>query len=415
VGSVPSAAALPVTLGEIRAAHEAIRTTLIATPFPPSRTLSAITGARVRIKLENLQFTASFKERGALWKLLSLVPEERKRGVAAMSAGNHAQAVAYHAQQLGIPATIVMPRTTPNVKVEQTQIWGAQVVLEGSTLEEAAVFARGLAAQRDLVFVHPYDDARVIAGQGTVALEMLEVQPDLDMLVVPIGGGGLISGCAIAAKALRPGIEVIGVEAQRYPSMQQALEGKPTDCGGATIAEGIAVKQPGSLTLPVVRSLVDAILTVDERPLEEAVLLLLQIEKTVAEGAGAASLAALLAHRERFAGRSVGLVLSGGNIDPLVLSSILQRGLVRSGRLARLSVDLPDAPGALARVAQCLGEADANIVEVHHQRAFSALPLRSAAVELTLQTRGHDHMNEIVERLRDCGFPARWLDLPPRR
>jgi threonine dehydratase len=406
---------MAVLLHDIETAHKAVREMLVATPFSLSRTLSEISGATLWLKFENLQFTASFKERGALFKLQSLSAEERSRGVIAMSAGNHAQAVAYHAHRLGIPSTIVMPRNTPNVKVEQTQAFGAQVLLHGSQLEEAGAHAHELARERNLVFVHPYDDDRIIAGQGTVALEMLQARPDLEVIVVPIGGGGLIAGCAIAAKALKPQIEVIGVEALRYPSMLQALGRSTAECGGATIAEGIAVKRPGAKTLPIVREQVDDILTVDEASLEEAVLLLLQIEKSVVEGAGAASLAAVLEHRERFRGRSVGLVLSGGNIDPLILSSILQRGLVRSGRMARLHVELPDAPGSLARVSQCLGEADANIVEVHHQRAFSALPLRSAAVEFVLQTRGHDHMQQIAERLAACGFPARWFDLPPRR
>jgi threonine dehydratase len=401
---------MTVTLRDIEEAHRAIRDVLVDTPFLASQTLSRICGAQLFFKFENLQFTASFKERGALTKLLSLSAQERARGTVAMSAGNHAQAVAYHGQRLGIATAIVMPRATPNVKVEQTAHWGADVHLHGETLEEAATYAHELARAEQRTFVHPYDDERVIAGQGTVVLEMLREQPELDALVVPIGGGGLIAGCAVAAKALRPGLEVIGVQAEHYPSMLQALGRCAGSPSGATIAEGIAVKQPGQLTLPIVKELVDEIFTADEAALEQAVLLLLQIEKTVAEGAGAAGLAAVLSQRARFEGRRVGLLLSGGNVDPLVLSSILQRGLVRAGRLARLHVELPDSPGALAAVAKHLGELDTNIVDLHHQRAFTALPLRSVSVQFVLQTRGLTHMLEISERLAVHGFRAQWLD-----
>jgi threonine dehydratase len=399
-----------VTLEDIRRAAEAIRRDVVATPSAPSRTLSEITGAEVVLKFENLQFTASFKDRGALVKLLSLERADRERGVAAMSAGNHAQAVAYHAQRLAIPAVIVMPVTTPNVKVAHTRAFGAEVILHGDGVDEAGEFARTLARERGLELVHPYDDEHIIAGQGTVALEMLAAHPDLEVLVVPVGGGGLIAGMAIAARALRPAVEVVGVQAARFPSMRQALAGVPVVCGAATIAEGIAVKTPGRLTLPVVRESVSDILLVEERDIEEAVLLLLEVEKTLVEGAGAVGLAALCRYRTRFAGRRVGLVLSGGNIDPMILSSIILRGLVRSGRLVRLRVDLSDVPGALAAVSRCLGEASANIVEVRHQRAFTTVPLRAAEVEFVLETRGLDHVREVVPALGRAGYQARLPD-----
>jgi threonine dehydratase len=395
-----------MNVDDVRAAADTIRGHVVETACLYSRTLSEITGAHVVLKFENLQFTASFKERGALVKLSSLTPEQRRRGVVAASAGNHAQAVAYHASRLGIPAVIVMPRFTPTVKVVHTRAFGAEVVLHGDVFDDAAEHARHLADERGLIMVHPYDDARVIAGQGTVALEMLAAHPDLEVLVVPVGGGGLISGMAVAAKAVDPAVEIIGVETARFPSMYQALRGLPVACGTSTIAEGIAVKQPGSLTLPIVRELVGEILLVDEREIEEAVLLLLEVEKTVVEGAGAAGLAAVVGARERFAGRRVGLVLSGGNIDMLILSSIIQRGLVRSGRLARLTVEMRDVPGALAEVSKCVADANANIIEVHHQRAFTNLPLQSALVELVLQTRGLDHVREVVEALRLAGHPV---------
>jgi threonine dehydratase len=402
-----------VDLADVRRAAEAIAGGIVATPSPRSRTLSEITGAEVVLKLENLQFTASFKDRGALVKLLSLGAAERARGVIAMSAGNHAQAVAYHARRLGIAAAIVMPRTTPNVKVEHTGAFGAEVILHGDGLDEAAARARRLAAERGLVLVHPYDDRAIIAGQGTIALELLAAEPDLEVLVVPVGGGGLIAGIAVAAKALKPGIEIVGVEAARFPAMRQALRGEPVACGAATIADGIAVKEPGRLTLPIVRALVDDILLVEEDAIEEAVLLLLEVEKTVVEGAGAVGLAALRAHRPRFAGRRAGVVLSGGNIDPLVLSAIIQRGLVRSGRLARLRVDLRDVPSALAEVAARIGAAGANIVEVHHQRAFGTVPLKSAEVELVLETRGREHLREVVAALAEAGYAPRLPDAAP--
>jgi threonine dehydratase len=393
--------------------HEAagiLRGRIVETPCAHSVTLSEITGAQVILKFENLQFTASFKERGALVKLLSLTPEERGAGVVAASAGNHALAVAHHARDLGIRATIVMPRFTPNVKVEHTRALGAEVILHGAGFDEAHAFARELERERRLVFVHPYDDARVIAGQGTTALEMLSAHPDLDALVIPIGGGGLIAGCAIAAKAIAPAVRIFGVQTEQFPSMRAAIQGTSAEYGAHTIAEGIAVKEPGKLTLPVVRELVEEIFLVDEDVLEEAVLLLLEVEKTVVEGAGAAGLAALLRNRERFEGKRVGLILSGGNIDLMILSSIIERGLVRSGRLVRLEVEVRDVPGALADVTKCIGDADANIVQVHHRRAFTTAPLAVAEVELVLQTRGREHAREVVERLRAAGYEVRAPD-----
>ena len=397
---------MTVTLQDIQDAAEAIAGHIVETPCTRSYTLSEITGAEVILKFENHQFTASFKDRGALVKLLSLSPEQREAGVVAMSAGNHAQAVAYHAQRLGVSATIVMPRYTPNVKVEHTLAFGANVILHGAGLDEAGEFTKKLVRERGLQLVHPYDDEKIIAGQGTIALEMLAVYPDLEILVVPIGGGGLISGNAIAAKGVHPDIEIMGVQAVRFPSMLQALRGTPIECGATTIAEGIAVKEPGHLTLSVIKKLVDEIMLVDESEIEAAVLLLLEVEKTVVEGAGAVGLAALLKNRERFRGRKVGLILSGGNIDLLILSSIIQRGLSRSGRLVRIRVEIPDIPGALADVTRLIGDKDANIVEVRHQRAFTNLSLRSAEVEFVLQTRGRDHVQKLVDSLNSAKYKA---------
>jgi threonine dehydratase len=386
-------------LEDVRAAAALLAGAVERTPCIHSRTLSEITGAEVVLKFENLQFTASFKERGALVRLHRLTPDERGAGVVAMSAGNHAQAVAHQAGRLGLHAVIVMPRSTPNVKVERTRRLGAEVLLRGDDLEEAHAFAVELGRERGLTFVHPYDDDDVIAGQGSVALEMLEDFPDLEVLVVPVGGGGLVAGCAVAAKAIRPGIEVVGVETELFPSMRRALEGARVECGRNSIAEGIAVKQPGSRTLPLVREHVDRILLVSESAIEAAVLLLLEIEKTVVEGAGAVGLAALQSHRAHFAGRKVGLVLSGGNIDLMILSSIIQRGLVRSRRLVRLVVQIPDLPGALARLTRILGDLGANIVEVQHNRTFTNLALRSTEVELVLQTLGPEHVREVLAAL----------------
>ncbi len=396
-----------LTLSDIQAARHVIAGQIVNTPCLHSRTLSEITGAQVYLKFENHQFTASFKERGALNKLASLTEEQKKRGVIAASAGNHAQGVAYHAARLGIPATIVMPRFTPNIKVDMTQRHGANVVLYGENFDEAKAHADELAEQRYLIFVHPYDDEKVIAGQGTIALEMLETCPQLDMLCVAIGGGGLIAGMATAAKALKPDIEIIGVETMRFPSMYAAIKGTAADFGATTIAEGIAVKEPGKLTRAIVEKSVSDIVLIDEGDIEEAIVLLLEIEKTVVEGAGAASLAALLKHRDRFQGKRVGLVLCGGNIDPLMLAEIIERGMVRSGRLTRLKVELRDLPGALACITSLIAEANANIEEVHHQRAFTHLPVQSAEVDFVLKTKNHAHVAEIVARLNAAGFKSR--------
>ena len=399
-----------ISLVEIRAAADTLRGRIVETPCAYSASLSELTGARVVLKLENLQRTASFKERGALVKLLSLSPEARRRGVVTLSAGNHAQGVAYHARILGIPAVVVMPRFTPDVKVERTRSYGAEVILEGESLEEAARFTERLVSERGLALVHPYDDAHVIAGQGTVALEMLDQVPDLDVLLVPTGGGGLLAGCAVAAKALRPGILVFGVEAARFPSLHCALEGREIRCETSTLADGIAVTAPGRIALEIARCCVDGVLLVEEEEIENAVLLLLEVEKTVAEGAGAVGLAALLQARDRFAGMRVGIVVSGGNIDLLLLSSILQRGLVRSGRLLRIRVTLTDRPGALAGVAECLGALGANIVQVEHQRTFTELPLRAVEAGFVLQTRGPAHAREILESLARAGYPTQRVD-----
>jgi threonine dehydratase len=394
---------VPVTIDDIRAAAQRISGAVEHTPCVHSRTLSRLAGAEVFLKFENLQFTASFKERGALNKLLSLTEAERRRGVIAMSAGNHAQAVAYHSARLGIPATIVMPKGSPNTKIKNTQVHGASVVLEGENLFEAGKHARTLAARDDLVFVHPYEDPLIIAGQGTVALEMLAAVPDLDLIVVPVGGGGLISGIATAAKALKPSIRMFGVESRNYPSMHQRLAGVPVECGGDTIAEGIAVKDVGATALAIIRSLVEEVLVVEEETIERAVVALIEIEKTVAEGAGAAGLAALLQHRARFAGRRVGIPISGGNIDSRVLASVLMRGLVRDGRLVRLRVTMPDVSGSLAKVAAVIAEAGGNIVEIQHQRIFGTSSVRSPEVEFLVETRDRTHTDALVRSLQDKG------------
>ncbi len=400
---------MTVTLNDVQSAAAAIRGSLVETPCLHSRTLSQISGANVYLKFENHQFTASFKERGALNKLLSLSLQERTRGVIAASAGNHAQGLAYHAKRLGVPATIVMPRFTPNVKVEHTRGHGAEVILHGENFDTAKVFAVGLGAERGLVWVHPYDDEKVIAGQGTIALEMLATEPKLDALIIPIGGGGMIAGMAVAAKAINPNIEIVGVETERFPSMYCAIKGEIPHFGTSTIAEGIAVKEPGGITQAIVRKLVSEIILVDEGDIEEAIVLLLEIEKTVVEGAGAAGLAALLKTRERFRGKHVGIVLCGGNIDPLMLSDIIERGMVRSGRLAQIKVELRDLPGSLAEVTACLAEVNANIEEVHHQRAFSHLPIQSAEVDFVLQARGHGHIVQILAALEEKGFKAQLI------
>ena len=398
---------MSVTLQDIQDAARVIAGQVVRTPCLHSRTLSEITGAEVYLKFENHQFTASFKERGALNKLASLTPDEARGGVIACSAGNHAQGVAYHATRLGIPAVIVMPRYTPYVKVEHTRKHGAEVILEGDDFDCAKDHALALARSRNLALVHPYDDEKIIAGQGTVGLEMLEAWPALDMLVVAIGGGGLISGIATAARALKPSIEVIGVETRRFPSMYHALKGTKAEFEASTIAEGIAVKEPGKLTRRIIARLVAEVLLVDEGDIEQAIVMLLEIEKTVVEGAGAAPLAALLTAPERFRGRKVGLVLGGGNIDPLMLAGIIERGMVRAGRLARINVEISDLPGSLAKVTACIAAQNANIDQVHHQRAFTHLTVQNAELEVVLKTRNREHVREIVTALERAGFKAR--------
>jgi threonine dehydratase len=395
-----------IGLPDVRAAAARLHGQVLNTPCVESRMLSQVAGCQVYLKFENLQFTASFKERGACNKLVQLSQEERTRGVIAMSAGNHAQGVAYHAQRIGIRALIVMPRFTPMVKVERTRSFGAEVVLHGDTLEESRAHAFDLAAQEQLVFVHPYDDDAIIAGQGTVALEMLEAVPQLDTLVVAIGGGGLIGGIAAAAKALKPGIRVIGVQTLRFPNMYNAVKGAALPQGESTIAEGIAVGRPGQFTQPLVERYVDDIVLVDEGDVEQAIVMLLDIEKTLVEGAGAAPLAAVMKEPERHAGRMVGLVLGGGNIDPMLLAAIIQRGMVRAGRLARLKVCARDVPGSLAHITSVVSGAGANIDEVHHQRAFTMLAAQNVEIQLVVQTRGRAHVQALLEALRGAGFQA---------
>ena len=397
-----------LSLEDIQAAARRLAGQVLDTPCVESKTLSQIVGAQVFLKFENLQFTASFKERGALNKLALLLESgQALKGVIAASAGNHAQGVAHHAQRLGLRAVIVMPLHTPTVKVERTRGFGAEVVLFGETFDDARERALALAAGEGLTFVHPFDDLDVMAGQGTIALEMLRAQPSLDTLVIAVGGGGMISGMATAVRAIKPGVEIVGVQTARFPAMVNAIKGTAHAQGANTIAEGIAVGLPGLLTREIIRQQVDDIVLVDEGDIEQAVLMLLEIEKTVVEGAGAAGLAALLKYPARFAGRKVGLVLCGGNIDPLLLSAIIERGMVRAGRLARIRVNARDTPGVLARITAVVGEAGANIDEVHHQRAFSSLSAQSVEVELVLQTRNPAHVDEVVVRLQAAGFEAR--------
>ena len=404
-------APLPVTLDDVRGAAARIMGSVVRTPTLFSRTLSEITGAKVWIKFENLQFTAAYKERGALNTLLQLDEASRARGVIAASAGNHAQGLAYHGRRLGIPVTIVMPRPTPAVKVTQTESHGASVVLDGETFDAAYAHARQLESERGLTFVHPFDQPTIIAGQGTVALEMLEDAPEIDTLVVPIGGGGLISGMGVAARGLKPGIGLVGVQAELFPSMFNAMKGEARPCQGDTLAEGIAVKQPGELTRRFVAALVDDILLVGERKLEEAVSLLLQIEKTVAEGGGAAGLAALLTHPERFRGRTVGIVLSGGNIDTRLLANVLLRDLARSGRLARLRIVLQDRPGALFNVARIFDQQQVNIIEVYHQRVFTTLPAKGLITDIECETRDRAHLERLMAALRTEGYEVSMVEL----
>jgi threonine dehydratase len=402
-------AGLAVSFEDVRRAQLAIAGEVMRTPAIAAPALSEITGAEIVLKLETMHPTGSFKERGALAKLKSLDAAQRRAGVIAMSAGNHAQGVAYHARRLGIPATIVMPEGTPFIKVERTAAYGARVVLRGEGLTEARRAAEAIADAEGLALVHPYDDPFIIAGQGTIGLELLEDRPDLDQIIVPIGGGGIIAGTAIGAKGLKPAVEVIGVEAALYPSMHHAIRGLAEEKGGPTLAEGIAVKEPGRLTRAIVEALVADILLVDERQLEGAIETLVEVQKLVVEGAGAAPLAALLAAPERFRAKRVALVLCGGNIDSRLLASILMRGLVRGGRLVRIRAEISDAPGVLAKIARTIGEKGGNIVEIYHHRLFQDVPVKLAEVDVVIETRNAAHVGEIIETLRRSGFPTRLM------
>ena len=406
---------MPVTFDAIRRAQTLLKGNAVRTPLLLAPKLSEITGADVYVKFENQQVTSSFKDRGAYVKLASLDDSERRRGVIAMSAGNHAQAVAYHAGRLAIPATIVMPETTPFTKVERTRAHGAEIVLSGETLADSQVTAEAMVADRNLVLVHPYDDDLIIAGQGTIGLEMLEDEPGLDSIVVPIGGGGVISGVAIAARHLKPSIEVLGVEAKLYPSMYAALKGLPAKCGGSTLAEGIAVKNVTERTVSICREFVDDVRLVGETDIERAVMAYLTHQKTLAEGAGAAGLALLLAEPKRFRGRKVGLVLCGGNIDPRILASIIYRELEREQRIVVMRVQIEDRPGVLGKIATLLGAHGANILEVSHQRMFLDIPAKGAELEIMLETRDGRHAEDIVSLIEAQGFVIRVLDAPGGR
>jgi threonine dehydratase len=394
----------PPSIDDIRAAAKRIDGAVIRTPMLVSRTLSEIIGAEVWLKFENLQFTAAYKERGALNKLLQLSPEERARGVIAASAGNHAQAVAYHAKRLGIPATIVMPESTPTVKVTQTAGHGATVVLFGKIVDDAFAKARELALENGYVFVHAFDDPQIIAGAGTVGLEMIEEAPDLDTIVVPIGGGGLMSGVSIATRSVKPDIELIGVEAELYPSMKCAIQDCQMPLGGDTLAEGIAVKQPGELTSRILKEYLNDVVLVSERDLERAVAMLVGIEKTVVEGAGAAGLAAMLSERERYKGKKVATLLCGGNIDTHLLANVLVRDLVRQGRIARLHVAAHDQPGALAAITAKVYEAGVNVIEINHSRIFTRLPAKDTMIEVECEARDPESIDDVVARLEAAGF-----------
>jgi len=398
-------------LEDIHQAAQRLAGNIVQTPCTRSDTLSAMTGAEVYLKFENLQYTSSFKERGALNCLLQLSDSEQAQGVIAMSAGNHAQALAYHGTRLNVPVTIVMPRSTPNTKVEQTRVFGAEVILHGNVFDETRRHTETLAQQRDLLLVHPFDDERIMAGQGTVGLEIMQAVPEADAVIVPVGGGGLISGTAMAIKGLSTKTQVIGVQAERFAGATNAFHAGPSNVSsGGTVAEGIAVKSPGTHTLPVILNHVDDMLLVDEAQLEQAVFELLEIEKTVAEGAGAAPLAALRANRSRFENRKVVLLLSGGNIDMMILSSVLQRGLVRSSRLIRMMVEIPDVPGSLAQLTSVLGELESNIVEISHQRAFGGSTVRATLVELVLQMRGEEQQDRVCTALAEQGYEACVID-----
>ena len=394
----------PPTIDDIRGAATRIQGAVIRTPMLVSRTLSEIVGAEVWLKFENLQVTAAYKERGALNKLLQLTDEERSRGVIAASAGNHAQAVAYHARRLGIPVTIVMPSPTPTIKVSQTEGHGARVILHGAMFDDAYAFARDLERKEGFVFVHPFDDPQIIAGAGTLGVEMLDQAPEIETIVVPIGGGGLMSGVATAVRALKPEVELIGVEAELYPAMKCAVEGCNLPLGGDTLAEGIAVKEPGELTSRILKQLLDDIVLVPERDIEKAVAMLVGIEKTVVEGAGAAGLAALLSDPGRYRGKKVATILCGGNIDTHLLANVLVRDLVRQGRIARLRVAAQDQPGALAAITSKFHEAGVNIIEINHSRIFTRLPAKDTVIEVECEARDPRAIDDVVKRLESVGF-----------
>ncbi|RVT94895.1 threonine ammonia-lyase [Sphingomonas crocodyli] len=404
------AVSVPVTIDDVRAAHVRVAPSIVRTPIMHSRTLSTLTGANVWLKFENLQFTAAYKERGALNKLCLLTEDKKARGVIAASAGNHAQGLAYHGARLGIPVTIVMPKSTPTVKVQQTEGHGARVVLIGERFDDASEAAVLMAEAEGLTFVHPFDDPDTIAGQGTVTLEMLQDAPEIDTLIVPIGGGGLISGAAVVARSHSKPVQVIGVQAELYPSMYAKMKGVTLPCAGDTLAEGIAVKQPGGITAGIVEAMVDDIVLVAERELEHAVAMLLQIEKTVAEGAGAAGLAALLTHPERFRGRNVGIILTGGNIDTRLLANVLLRDLARSGRLARLRIAMQDRPGALFHVARVFDEQQVNIVGIDHQRVFTTLPAKGTIADIECETRDAPHLERLLQALRAEGYDVTQIE-----
>ena len=395
---------LPVTFADVEAAAARIEGAVVRTPTLLSRTLSERTGATVYVKLENLQFTGAYKERGALNRLLLMPQEARDRGVIAASAGNHAQALAYHARRLGVPATIVMPAPTPSVKVSQTERHGAEIVLHGDTFDEALACALRIRDERGLTFVPPFDDPDIVAGAGTVGLEMLAEAPDLDTLLVPIGGGGLIAGIAVAARAMKPGIEIVGVQAELFPSMFGKVNGKMLPCVGDTLAEGIAVKRPGEITGRIVHALVDDILLVPERDLETAVSLLIQLERTVAEGAGGAGLAALMTHPERFAGKRVGVVVTGGNIDTRLLATVLLRDLARQGRMTRLRIQIHDRPGAMFGVVRLFEQHKVNIIEIDHQRVFTRLPAKDAFIDIECEARDTGQLDRLVASIEEAGF-----------
>jgi threonine dehydratase len=413
VTAQPPSAPLPPSLADIRAAAEQIKGVVMRTPFLPAPRLSKLTGADIWVKYENLQATSSFKERGALVKLLSLGDSERKRGVIAMSAGNHAQAVAYHAQRLGIPATIVMPKPTPFVKIAATRSFGATVVLEGETLADAQVTVEGIIAQTGAVLIHPYDDMLIIRGQGTIGLEVVTDRPDVDVVIVPVGGGGLISGIALAVKALKPDTAVIGVETELCPSMWASLRGVPAKIGGETLAEGIAVKNTGKLTLGIVRKYVDDVVLVSEDAIEQAVAAYLMLQKTMAEGAGAAGLAAVIADPDRFRGKRVGLILAGGNIDPRIAASIMVRELAREEQVVAIRIIISDRPGVLGDIAKTIGATGGNILDVSHHRTQLDIPPKGATVDVTIETHGPAHTAEVITALSSRGYPVARLD-PPR-